>query len=241
MPDRLPAAAATQNKSVLVVVAESAIRELLAISLRRSGLFPLLAASREEGHRFASEVRPDAMLIDLDLMDDVSALSCSLAGGDAQPPVPTFLLTSPARQQSTLPHVTGDVHCVLKPFAPRDLVEQIVGSLRPRRAPPARRKATQVLRVGEFQLLLDRQSVCYADSEEISLPPVELRLLQCLMTHSDQTLSREEIACCVWGEDSGFGERAVDQCVKRLRAHLDQIGAGECVKTVRGFGYRIGA
>lgn len=242
MTDRHPFADTARNKSVLVlvlvVVAEPAVRELLAISLRQSGLYPFLAASSEEGHRFASEVRPDALLIDLDVMGDISTLSSPPGGDDLRATVPTFLLTSPMRHRDMSPHVMGAAHCVLKPFAPRDLVDQILESLRPRRAPPARR-AGKAVRVGVFQLLVERQAVRYADSEEIELPPVELRLLQCLMTHPDRTLTRAEIAYCVWGEDSKCGDRAVDQCIKRLRAQLARIGAEDCLKTVRGYGYRI--
>jgi hypothetical protein len=61
--------------------------------------------------------------------------------------------------------MVGATHDVLKPFAPRDLVEQILDSLRPRRAPPARRKAGKTMRVGVFQLLVERQAVRYQAAE----------------------------------------------------------------------------
>jgi DNA-binding response OmpR family regulator len=76
-------------------------------------------------------------------------------------------------------------------------------------------------------------------TQTIDLAPVEVKLLHCLMQHADRTQDREQIVAAVWGEGSWVEPRTVDQNVKRLRRCLQEVGAGDLVKTVRGVGYRL--
>lgn len=75
----------------------------------------------------------------------------------------------------------------------------------------------------------------------VDLPPIERRLLQCLMSGAERVLSREQILAAVWGDGSGVDPRTVDQNIRRLRRELSQAGAGELIRTVRGVGYRFSA
>ena len=221
-------------KTVLLVVEEPSVRELLAASLRRAGYLPMPAPTVRDGWRLAGEVRPDIVLVDL------------AAHGAGAPPFTTLCERDPGLVVVELgaggPAEPG--RCGLrigKPFSAHELVAQVTRQLRLRAAPraPARRSA---LRVGALELRADRAQVRVhgaAATAARSLAPVELRLLQLLMEHAGLVLSREQILQAVWPDDGASELRTVDQNIRRLRRRLQQAGAADPVVTVRGFGYRL--
>ncbi len=72
----------------------------------------------------------------------------------------------------------------------------------------------------------------------IDLTDIERRLLCQLLAASGQVCSRGDIAAGVWGSEA-HNLRTVDQCVRRLRRSMLAAGVPDCIKTVRGVGYRL--
>ncbi len=235
------------NRTILVVVEEPTIRELLAVNLRNAGFFPVLAATSQDGRRLVGEVRPDVVLIDLDSEATADgSFATDLRRGDRfEAAVPTVMVTS--RMDAVCGasrEVCGATLCIGKPYAPRELVGRIVQQLRPARRPAKKRALRRSLRVGPLELDAGRQAATihrHGLEEGVGLAPIELKLLRCLMEHPDRTQTRAEIVQEVWGTDQSVDDRTVDQYVKRLRAALEPIGAAGMIKTVRGFGYRLDA
>ena len=232
----MPYLSRAHPKTVLLVVEEPSVRELLAASFRRAGYLPMPAPTVRDGWRLAGEVRPDVVLVDL-----------AAPGADA-PPFTALCERDPGLVVVELgaegPAEPG--RCSLrigKPVSAHELVARVTRQLRalaPPRA-PARRGA---LRVGPLELRADRGQVRVhgaAATVSRSLAPVELRLLQLLMEHAGQVLSRQQILQAVWPGDGASELRTVDQNVRRLRRRLQQAGAADPVVTVRGFGYRLRA
>ena len=73
----------------------------------------------------------------------------------------------------------------------------------------------------------------------MTLRPLESRLLQVLMKRPGKPRSRDYLLDHVWGQDTYVEPRTVDVTVKRLRKALEKFGAGDCVQTIRGMGYRF--
>lgn len=72
----------------------------------------------------------------------------------------------------------------------------------------------------------------------IDLTDVERRLMCQLLAAAGQVCSRSDIAAGVWGSQS-HNLRTVDQCVRRLRRSMLAAGVPDCIRTVRGVGYRL--
>jgi DNA-binding response OmpR family regulator len=126
-----------------------------------------------------------------------------------------------------------------KPFEPQELIARIRAVLR--RARPGQRplSASWVLESGSLQL--DRRAHrAYLQGEELVLTPKAMRLLEYLMTHPDELLSRERLLDVVWGWDYPVGTRAVDTRVAELRRVLDDDASDPTyIETIPGQGYRF--
>lgn len=119
-----------------------------------------------------------------------------------------------------------------KPFAFGELVARI--NALARRPPPT--KIETVLRCGGLELNLLTRSVHYGE-RPIALQPREFRLLEVLLRHAGQIVTRTMLLEEVW--DFHFDPRTsvVDTHISRLRAKLAEQGAAGLIATVRGAGY----
>jgi DNA-binding response OmpR family regulator len=90
-------------------------------------------------------------------------------------------------------------------------------------------------------LVLDRRARrTWLDSKEMTLTPKAVTLLEYLMTHPDELVSRERLLDVVWGWDYPVGIRAVDTRVAELRRALgDDPSEPVYIETVPGQGYRF--
>ena len=77
----------------------------------------------------------------------------------------------------------------------------------------------------------------WVEDEEIRLRPREFATLDVLLRHTDQTLTREQIAQHVFGDQQPSGFNAVELYIARLRRKL--AGTGVHVRTLRGLGYML--
>ena len=222
------------RRTALVVVGDAVIRELLMAHLRDAGFVPVPAASAQEARRLAADVLPDVLLVDPDAPQTADTAFCA----DLPVEVLVVRLTVGADQGPAGRH--GAALVVRKPCVPRDLVERITRQLARGPHPPP--VSADVLRVGPVEVDAGRHLITVRSDDRIvpvDLPPIELRLLQCLMSGADRALSREQILTAVWGDGSGVDPRTVDQNIRRLRRELSEAGAGELIRTVRGVGYRF--
>ena len=126
-----------------------------------------------------------------------------------------------------------------KPFDPHELVARIRAVLR--RARPGTPPLSTAARLACGPLVLDRASHrVWLDANELSLTPKSVLLLEYMMTHPDELLSRERLLDAVWGWDYPVGARAVDTRVAELRRLLDDDPAQPSfIETVSGLGYRF--
>ncbi len=96
-----------------------------------------------------------------------------------------------------------------------------------------------VLRAGDLEVDVSRHEVRRA-GREIALRPREFLLLEYLMRHPGQVLSRDRILERVWGYTYGGETRTVDVHVRWLREKVEADPAQpQHIRTVRGFGYRF--
>ena len=228
MSDVARSAAGAVRRTVLTVVADPVIRELLALHLREAGFGAVTAATSAEACRLAGEVLPDVLLIDPDAPECADLAFCARLSETVR----IVVLSGSPACCSRVPRVAL---CLHKPYAPRDLVERLQGL-------PDRDDSPDLSRQGGLEIDLDRHLITVRRQGrrvELDLSPVELRLLRCLVEQPGRVLTREMLRSQVWGEGAAVDLRTVDQNIRRLRRELGEADAGELIRTVRGIGYRF--
>jgi len=121
-----------------------------------------------------------------------------------------------------------------KPFAPDEMVARIEVLLR-RELP----QQQTTLRVDDLSLDLMSRSAQRAGIS-IELLPIEFKLLEYLMRHSGQVLTRTMIFEAVWGYRFDPGTNVIDVHMARLRRKVDAGRTPSLIHTVRGSGYQLG-
>ncbi len=96
-----------------------------------------------------------------------------------------------------------------------------------------------MLKVDNLELHTSQQKVL-RDGHEIELSNLEYQLLEYLVRHKNQNVSRAAIARDVWKKPQGVGTNVIDVYVKSLRDKLDRPETKQLIHTIRGVGYSLG-
>jgi two-component system, OmpR family, response regulator len=122
---------------------------------------------------------------------------------------------------------------LVKPFAYEELAARL-RALSRRSASPSR--ATPTLEVGPISLDETTRRVT-SNGRDVDLSPREFSLLECLLRHPGQTLTRDQLLDQAWPFSVAVTPNAVDAYVHYLRTKLGAEGSR--IETVRGVGYRL--
>lgn len=126
-----------------------------------------------------------------------------------------------------------------KPFDANELIARIGTILRRARAGQPSLMAAHKLRSGAISFNRSTRRVMY-DGKEVQLTPKAVNLLEYLMTHPDELVSRERLLDVVWGWDYPAGIRTVDTRVAEIRKVLrDDPLDPHYIETIAGEGYRF--
>jgi two-component system, OmpR family, response regulator len=150
--------------------------------------------------------------------------------------VPILMLTARSEVRDRVHGLTAGADDYLtKPFAMTELLARIKALLR-------RGQATDGLQLKVDDLVLDlpRHEARRA-GKLIELTPKEFSLLEFLMRHPGQVLTRAQIIENVWQYDFDALSNVVDTYIHYLRDKVDKGSLRSLIQTVRGIGYRIGA
>jgi two-component system phosphate regulon response regulator PhoB len=217
---------------ILVIDDDREAREVLEEQLRRAGHGVQTAPTATEGVHLARERRPDVVLLDAELPDMTPAGVCrALEGEMSTRGVPVIVMLEVDQQEVF--GADGAADSIGKPFSMREIVEHIDTTLK--RARPTI-DPTKPVEFGVLRVDRDAQKVWVA-GVEITLTPLEYKLLLTLHDRRAQVQSRDALLSDVWGITADVTTRTVDTHVKRLRSKLGE--AADYVQTVRGIGYRF--
>jgi len=226
-------------ENILLVDDEPAITDNLAPFLERSGYTVEVAADGEEALQKAARFAPDLIISDVLMprLDGREVLRRLRRAGDW---TPVILLTQVGEStERAMALEEGADDYLNKPFDPHELVARIRAVLR--RARPGVPPLATSQRLACGSLVLDRVSHrAYVGTKEATLTPKAVALLEYMMTHPDELLTRERLLDAVWGWDYPAGTRTVDTRIAELRRVLgDDPADPQYVETAPGQGYRF--
>jgi two-component system, OmpR family, response regulator len=172
----------------------------------------------------------DRMLPGMDGIDVVAALR------RAQVDTPVLMISALSDVDERVRGLrAGGDDYLTKPFAPDEMSARAEVLLRRRQ--PSEGGGNR-LRVADLELDLVTHAANRA-GQELPLQPTEYRLLEFLMRHAGQVLTRTMIFEHVWGFHFDPGTNVIDVHIGRLRRKIDQPGQSSLIRTVRGSGYVI--
>ena len=155
--------------------------------------------------------------------------------------VPVLLLTARGEAVDRILGLEiGADDYLAKPFDPRELVARVRAILRRTRdaAPAALRGETdEILTVGEIEMSMGTRTVT-CGGQPVDLTSVEFNVLELLLRHAGNVVTREQIAEVALGRPLNPFDRSVDVHVSRLRKKLGSFpGSDELIRPIRGIGY----
>jgi len=222
--------------SVLLVDDERDLLSLLDFNLRAAGFETTLATTGEQALAQVRRKVPDLVLLDLMLPDVSGTEVCRQIKADPRTKhVPVVMLTAKGDEvDRVVGFEIGADDYVTKPFSVRELILRLKALLRRTGAGRASERPPE--QVGPIRVDVDAHRA-YVDGAEVTLTPLEFRLLTTLMARLGRVQSREQLLEDVWEMSSEVETRTVDTHVKRLR---EKLGSGrDLLETVRGIGYRL--
>jgi DNA-binding response OmpR family regulator len=220
---------------VLVIDDDPDVRNLLGELLQRAGHDVTQAEDGRAGLRALHESRPDLVLLDVSMpeLDGWQTLERIRDLSD----VPVLMLTARGDELERVRGLqAGADDYVVKPFGRQELLARVQALLRR----SARRATEHPETYVDATLEIDfaQRSVTYA-GRDISLTPLEFKLLSAFVRHPRQVLSRDQLLELVWGDVYGVAGDQVKLYVGYVRRKLEPENPEAApIETVRGFGYR---
>ncbi len=223
-------------KKVLIIEDERDMAELLAYNLEKEGYQVLLTGNGLEGLETARRELPDLVLLDLMLPGMMGTEVCSsLRHSDKTRAIPVLMLTARGDEiDRVVGFEMGADDYIVKPFSMRELMLRIKAIMR--RSSQDITCSDRQITAGTVVIDCGSHRVTVAGNE-VELTSTEFKLLLYLAEHSGRVMKRELLLQDVWGYNFVGDTRTVDTHVTRLRNKLGE--AGEMIKTVRGFGYKL--
>lgn len=216
---------------LLVVEDEQALATYVQRGLGELGWTADISTTAEDAWRRLLLEVYDLIILDLGLPDtDGSALLRRLRGAGVD--IPVLIVTARAAVAERVAGLNAGADDYLpKPFAFAELVARIHALLR-----RSRPQAAALLQVGDLCLDVTRRQA-RRGSQRIDLTAREFSVLEYLMRHAGEVVTRTMLAEHVWGEHYDSLSNLIEVFVNRLRKKTECDGAPRLLHTVRGAGY----
>ncbi len=221
--------------SVLIVEDDARIASFLGKGLKAEGYATLTAGDGDEAIVLGEAAGEGLDLVLLDLgLPGTDGRTVLRVFRERYPALPVIILTARDDLEAKIQGLdAGAADYVTKPFHFEELLARIRATLRARD-----QSSSSVLTVGDLRLDL-LTKVAWRAGRRIDLAPREWAVLELLMRHPHQVLSRAQILDRVWEYDFDPGSNIVDVYVGYLRRKLNSPGSPPLLQTVRGAGYRL--
>lgn len=222
--------------NVLIVEDDAEAAQNMQKGLKEAGIAARLAGDGAQGLDAIRAEAPDVIILDrmMPVMDGVTMLQTLRADGVD---VPVLFLSALGELEDRVSGLrAGADDYLVKPYALTELVARVEAL--------GRRKdkdsVETILRVGDLEMNLISR-VVKRQAKVIDLQPREFQLLEFLMRHAGQSVTRTMLLEKVWAYHFDPQTNVIDVHISRLRAKLDKDFDRPMLHTVRGEGYQLKA
>ena len=218
---------------ILIVEDESRLREDLRDRLRKNGYVVEVAADGEEGLYYGQEYPLDLAVIDIGLpkMSGLELIRRFRSNGRH---FPILVLTARRSWQDKVQGLeTGADDYLVKPFRFEELQARLNALVR-----RASGWSKPVIECGSISLDTARQALTVA-GQPVELTAFEYRVLEYLMLHAGQVVSKSELTDNIYDQDYDRNSNVLEVFIGRLRRKLDPHNRINPIETLRGRGYRF--
>jgi two-component system response regulator PhoP len=218
---------------ILIVEDELRLREHLRDRLRQNGYVVEVAADGEEGLYYGEEFPLDLAVIDIGL-PKISGIELIRRFRSNGRHFPILILTARRNWQDKVEGLeTGADDYLVKPFRFEELQARLNALLR-----RASGWSKPVIDCGPVSLDTGKQTITVA-GKAVELTAFEYRVLEYLMLHAGQVVSKAELTDNIYDQDYDRNSNVLEVFIGRLRRKLDPDNCINPIETLRGRGYRF--
>jgi DNA-binding response OmpR family regulator len=230
------AAIKVATSNILLVENDNQLAQLIVQELGYEGYQVSLVEDGISGLLAARQTNLQLIILDWTL-SGVSCIEFCHRLRSTYNTVPIIVLTHEGQVSERVMGLdAGASDCLSKPFAIEELIARVRVQLR---------QVSEKPDLLQFEQLVLNQKTrqVYYDNQEIELTAKEFDLLEYLMRHAQQVLTREQILANVWGYDAFVSSNVIEVYIRYLRIKLEAQGSKQLIHTVRSVGYvlRMGA
>lgn len=222
----------TPQYKILIVDDEPDILEFISYNLKKEGYEVYANNNGKEAIATAKKVLPHLIILDV-MMPDLDGIeTCRLIREDdtLKNSIIAFLTARNEDYSQIAGFEAGADDYINKPIKPRVLISRIQALLRRYSGDSA------MVEVELAGLVINREKYLVTkDGKEFNLPRKEFELLALLTSKPGKVFTRDDILKQVWGGQVVVGDRTIDVHIRKLREKFGE----ECIKTVKGVGYKF--
>ncbi|AZI35403.1 putative two-component response regulator [Caenibius tardaugens NBRC 16725] len=225
------------SRKLLIIEDDEATASYIARGLGEEGFAIDRASNGRDGLFLATDGAYDAIVLDrmLPAMDGMAVLAALRAAGIETPVIILSALGTPDDRVAGL--TAGADDYLIKPFAFAELLARVHLLMRKRGSGV---QVVTTLACEDLEMDLLSRKV-RRGGKSVELQPREFRLLEYLLRHVDEVVTRTMLLEGVWDYHFDPGTNVIDVHISRLRRKLDEGAERPLLHTVRGAGYRLGA
>ncbi len=216
---------------ILVVEDEEKLAQFIELELKYEGYEIMVAKDGLSGLTAARESNPDLILLDW-MLPGISGLEICRRLRLTGNKVPIILLTAKDDISDRVAGLdAGADDYIVKPFSLEELLARVRAHLR-----RTHEENPDLLQFADLQLNRSTREV-YRGDRLMELTAKEFDLLDYLMSHPRQVLTRDQILERVWGYDFMGDSNIIEVYIRYLRLKLEAEQEKRLIQTVRGVGY----
>jgi len=220
---------------ILVVDDEKDIREVITKYLQNEGYITIEAKNGVEAVMKYHDEKPDLIILDLNLPDISGEKVCETIRQSNDTPI--IMLTAKVNEDDKINGLTlGADDYVTKPFSPKELIMRVKAILR--RIVKDKQNGN-IIGFGKIEVD-EKAYTVKKDGVEISLTPIEFKILLALSKNSERIFTREQLITSALGYEYEGLNRTIDSHIKNLRQKIEiDPSSPQHIKTVFGVGYKF--